>query len=79
MKKNVFIKQILKKILLPIFLIKKNSNNKINQDTRGLYGIFLECHDSSWELYIGFFLPLFLYEQIIFHIMFPQANRKKLL
>lgn len=61
------------------FLKKKNSNNKINLDTWGLNGIFLECRDFSQELYIGFFLPPFSYEQIIFHTTFPQANRKKLL
>lgn len=61
------------------FLRKKNSNNKINLDTWGLNGIFLECRDFSQELYIGFFLPPFSYEQIIFHTTFPQANRKKLL
>lgn len=77
MKKKSFTKQ--KKILTTCFSSEKNSNNKINLDTWGLNGIFLECRDFSQELYIGFFLPPFSYEQIIFHTTFPQANRKKLL
>lgn len=75
MKKKVLPNK--RKFLLPVFPQKKIVT--INLDTWGLNGIFLECRDFSQELYIGFFLPPFSYEQIIFHTTFPQANRKKLL